>query len=63
MTDRPHGWPRKLTDAQAQEIREWYALRTATPSGAEIARKHGVDTSTVYKIGQGLTYKQRSARG
>lgn len=59
------GWPRKLTDAQAEEIREWYALRNSIPCGAEIAKKYGVADSLVYQIGRGLAYKtqRRSNRG
>jgi hypothetical protein len=58
-----HGWPRKLNDAQAQRVREWYAKISALPTARGFARELGVDTSLLYRIGKGLAYKQRDTHG
>lgn len=65
MSANPPGFPRKLTDAQVREIREWYAARMAMPSGFDLAKKYGVDNTLIYRVGRGIAYKtsHRNDRG
>jgi hypothetical protein len=51
------GWPRKLTDAQVLDIREWYEKVQALPTGLDKAREHNIDTSLLYRIGRRISYK------
>ena len=51
---------RRLSEAQAREIRERFAVRTPRDSvngPLALAREFGVDTKAIYQITQGRTYR------
>lgn len=60
---KQRGWPRKLDDEQAQRIREWYAQWSTLQTARSLARELGVDTSLLYRVGKGLSYKQSGVSG
>lgn len=51
------GRPRKLTDSQVAEIREWYAARLKLPKPKDILRAYGISTGTLSQICRGFQYK------
>jgi hypothetical protein len=51
------GRPRKLTDAQALEIRTWDKLRNALPTPREIRRAYGISSAQLSLICRGMIYK------
>lgn len=51
------GRPRMLTEAQAQEIRDWYAVKKTVLPAKVIAAKMRMSTSNVYMIARGKLYK------
>ncbi len=48
--------PRKLTEAQAAEIRAAFAARAAIPTNRELAEKYDVSHQLVSQIGNGDAY-------
>lgn len=56
------GRPRKLTDAQAADVREWYRQWLAIPKPIDKARQYGVNPTTLHAIATGLAYKTPSRK-
>ena len=54
----PRAWNRKLTDADAIEIRRRYA-RGESPT--DLARMYGIGRQAIYKIVDGTHYRERTA--
>jgi hypothetical protein len=58
MSVHRSGRPPKLSPDAVREIRAWYSAVQALPSGNEMARKHRINTTTLYAAARGINHKR-----
>ena len=55
---RRRGRPAKLTPAQVEEIRDWWAVYEGLPTCMDMARKLKVNEKTIYAVARGMWHKE-----